>query len=1049
MTDDQHPSLTTSARSGSDPHLPSAAAAQHPPSHHPAPSSPLLPSPQQQHHPPHHHPQIRHSGRAQVRGKIRRVWRPRYLELWGDGSGTSTGGCVATTDAVVRYYELPPDSDPGVEDSLHLHLTPKYMLKVYAARILDVTTLRDMHVGLPQGSYGFVFRGQRLVHLEEKEELPPTTTTTTRTAPAVVVVTPPRQHSQQHRREGNDPDGTSVAEEDEANATVEDLLTARRTNASALSSSTTAVSSLLLNNLQCGGGGPEGGHEPRDFLCAVQTLEEAQMWVVALQWAAEQTHQGGGGMMMAAPAAATATAIPPSLPTEPWWEVEADEWVGAVSASALPDRRTTNDSASLRGLRHRARTASSQEAGELVGPTNPSVSSSRPRAATAPPPEAPPDPSPHSPQQPASAPPAPTKPGKVVVARVVDYRLVRVAISSPPPSSSTGLPVATPTPFARWRTLLVGWHWEVAYEIHALLIQNRHVEQLVLWRTANDVSRLLQALASPAAPSFSDSASASGTSPPSRLIRLCQQLPSHPDRWVENVSIVDSIVRSLVLDATAVNTAAMKEFLGLTAAAAPGTNRTTASAAGEASHCRGIPALWHLHDRRGLASHTTATLPATAEDYVRQWLQERNHRSPSSSVTPRSRSWDVWLYTACQTCVNPRQVLAAVGLSVLVPCAAVRLWQCLPSRVTLRWDALLGSWAAAAYLGRAYERSQASRQSSARGIPVRRTSKRKLGRDTARASGAPEEHPSAPLLGAPDRIGDGRLTLVPDDAGEDEEDANAGVDESEESDGEDLTTDEGYLSEAASEKLLGSPLPEFPANHGLSCWSKPRDDIFHVRGPSYLQDRVKIPSEPGPLSCRGVDVWMSDNPERHIARHPSVLGGRLGEVDTFLVNFLLPFGNFVAYFSIPPLDQFPSKLRSVWTNFLKGDQQYRDARLKLLPVVVDGPWIVKTAVGGGKSPALLGKAIPLQYFFRDPDEDTKGVYEVDVIITASTIAKGILSVVKGHTKSVSIAFAFIIEASEVEDLPETVLCSFQVHSLYLEDCPLLPPCNLDETAHSN
>lgn len=29
----------------------------------------------------HRDPSIRHSGRAHIRGKIRRVWRPRYLEL--------------------------------------------------------------------------------------------------------------------------------------------------------------------------------------------------------------------------------------------------------------------------------------------------------------------------------------------------------------------------------------------------------------------------------------------------------------------------------------------------------------------------------------------------------------------------------------------------------------------------------------------------------------------------------------------------------------------------------------------------------------------------------------------------------------------------------------------------------------------------------------------------------------------------------------------------------------------------------------------------------
>eukprot|EP00540_Astrosyne_radiata_P017975 CAMPEP_0116822790 /NCGR_PEP_ID=MMETSP0418-20121206/466_1 /TAXON_ID=1158023 /ORGANISM="Astrosyne radiata, Strain 13vi08-1A" /LENGTH=343 /DNA_ID=CAMNT_0004450947 /DNA_START=115 /DNA_END=1145 /DNA_ORIENTATION=+ len=270
--------------------------------------------------------------------------------------------------------------------------------------------------------------------------------------------------------------------------------------------------------------------------------------------------------------------------------------------------------------------------------------------------------------------------------------------------------------------------------------------------------------------------------------------------------------------------------------------------------------------------------------------------------------------------------------------------------------------------------------------------------------------------------------------------------EEEEEDGEDGVLDSagtGPIDEGA--KKLSSPLPQYPANGGVSCWSKPNDEIFRVRSITYLQDRVKLPSAPAPFTCRGVDIWLTDNAERHIARHPSVMGGKLHEEDTFLVNFLLPFGNLVAYFGVPPLEQFPPpKLRNVWTKFLEGDQQYRDARLKLLPVVVDGPWIVKAAVGPGTAPALLGKVIPLQYYFQSPSGNRKGTYEVDVIITASTIAKGILSVVKGHTKSLSIAFAFIIEAATAEELPETVLSSFQIHAVDLEDCPPLPESNLDE-----
>jgi hypothetical protein len=234
---------------------------------------------------------------------------------------------------------------------------------------------------------------------------------------------------------------------------------------------------------------------------------------------------------------------------------------------------------------------------------------------------------------------------------------------------------------------------------------------------------------------------------------------------------------------------------------------------------------------------------------------------------------------------------------------------------------------------------------------------------------------------------------------------------------------------------LSSPLPSYPANH--SYWSQPDDSIFRVRGASYLRDRVKQPSKSSPFKCRGVDMWLTDNPERNIARLPYVLGGKLSEEDTFLVNFLLPFGNFVTYFSVDRTN-LSSNVAKVWDKFVHGDQQYRDARLKILPIVLHGPWIVKRAVGPGSSPALLGQAIPLQYYFTQNQKNKKGVYEVDVIITASRIAKGILSVVKGHTKHLTIALGFIIEGTNEEELPESVLASCQIHSLHLERCMKLP-----------
>jgi hypothetical protein len=380
--------------------------------------------------------------------------------------------------------------------------------------------------------------------------------------------------------------------------------------------------------------------------------------------------------------------------------------------------------------------------------------------------------------------------------------------------------------------------------------------------------------------------------------------------------------------------------------------------------------------------------------------------------------------------------VGGLGICAVTVCPLACLWQQMMPIVSVRLDYLIGSWIGAAYIGHCYyngnnisnKNHSDGEGKKKKGGSLVKTRKAQVPSVESKGSKEDGSHDSDIIvLGEGDDVGS---TGSVDDGTEGSDGEEAGLDRDDEDDMNDL--------------LLSSPLPKYPANDGFSCWSQPDATIFRVRGPTYLKDKVKIQSDACPLTCRGVDVWMTDNPQRNIARHPSVLGGKLGDEDTFMVNFLLPFGNFVAYFAVPPLHKFPKKLRNVWTKFLKGDQQYRDARLKLLPVVVEGPWIVKAAVGPGTAPALLGKVIPLQYFFSDPDRTRKGVYEVDVIITASTIAKGILSVVKGHTKALTIGFAFIIEASEQEELPETVLCSFQVHSLHLEDCPLLPDCNLDE-----
>jgi len=830
-------------------------------------------------------PQIRHAGRAHVRGKIRRIWRPRYLELFDNG--------------LVRYYELPAasadisqqqqrDNDWDLVDRI-----PKYALAVFGARILDVTTLRDMHVGLPHGAFGFLFRGQRLLHLE-------------------------RQYNDDDDDDAYETGAASAAaSSSSAPFTVNPL---PHTTPSAMSIAATAMSMQHA----CGGGGagrpePPKQEQQRDFLCAVSSLEEAQMWVVALQWAASyrQRHPSM------------------SIPTEPWWNnsvegvgrtpsglVEEDRSVpvaasasgdfdnhemvmvrdeegvdaggadvgrkgdGAVAAADRIDS-TETDALQTQILRRRHPPSSSDEEGQQqrkpvvkehsVGAETPAVKSETAKDAAT-----------KSEVSKATGGKVgahrrrmhhhrTSLGGKVVVSKVVAYRVVRVS----------------------------GLQFEVAYEIHGMLLRRRVAEQWSMLRTAEDIQNLIGDLTKELGPSLLDRAQLGLIR---RLPRLSQK--PQPTALTQSLSVVDSILRSFVMDAAMVNTNAMKAFLGLSSSQhavspkASSSSWKTVKVSNSSSISQTLRQWWSAHDAVSVLSRTTESLPehVTTDHYVKSWLQARP--PPSAMDTCVVIAWR-----------RPLVVLGAAGVSAIAVVPLADKWQQIVPRVTMRFDTLVLSWIGAAYVGRCYYATidDTLAVSGSEGVGRSHRSKTSLSEPSALPSGSSRNvtH-GATVADAFQRTGSeldhGAVAPAPPKGDEDDLISVADSSADEDSDGEEMTGDEDESE--TQHQLLSSPLPEYPDNGGVSCWSKPEDDIFHVRGVNYFSDRIKIPSEPSPLTCRGVDIWITDNPERNISKHPAVLGGMLGDEDTFLVNFLLPFGNFVAYFSVPPLNKFPRKLRN-------------------------------------------------------------------------------------------------------------------------------------------
>jgi hypothetical protein len=96
-----------------------------------------------------------------------------------------------------------------------------------------------------------------------------------------------------------------------------------------------------------------------------------------------------------------------------------------------------------------------------------------------------------------------------------------------------------------------------------------------------------------------------------------------------------------------------------------------------------------------------------------------------------------------------------------------------------------------------------------------------------------------------------------------------------------------------------SPLPMFPPGAELgskfNCWSQPPPSNFHVRGPKYLKDKVKIESADFVFPCRGIDLFLTDTCPENAGRYVIIEDSTMGKdwyFDHFTESFISLTPNF-------------------------------------------------------------------------------------------------------------------------------------------------------------
>ncbi|XP_050212512.1 protein ENHANCED DISEASE RESISTANCE 2 isoform X4 [Mercurialis annua] len=180
-------------------------------------------------------------------------------------------------------------------------------------------------------------------------------------------------------------------------------------------------------------------------------------------------------------------------------------------------------------------------------------------------------------------------------------------------------------------------------------------------------------------------------------------------------------------------------------------------------------------------------------------------------------------------------------------------------------------------------------------------------------------------------------------------------------------------------------------------WACPPGDIFKVRGPDYLTTKVKIQAGDYVLKPIGFD-WIKGSAKiAEVLKNPN---SRVRKVID---------------------DEFQTE-GSLIDQFLKGDDVFRNSRLKLIANIVKGPWIVRKAVGE-QAVCIIGRALTCKYCV------TENFFEVDVDIGSSVVASAIVHLAFGYITMLTVDIAFLIEGQTESELPEKLLGAFRFSDL--------------------
>ena len=220
-----------------------------------------------------------------------------------------------------------------------------------------------------------------------------------------------------------------------------------------------------------------------------------------------------------------------------------------------------------------------------------------------------------------------------------------------------------------------------------------------------------------------------------------------------------------------------------------------------------------------------------------------------------------------------------------------------------------------------------------------------------------------------------------------------------------------------------------------NTWTPLDACLLNVRGPNYLEDKIKVPSQKSMFEMLCFDLFYTDHPISCVSSNKHCKAYWLLRDDpdlfTFTVNWRLhPMQATVTYGIRKSKCEWinkPCAEKTLLERFLESPFEHKSNTIKVIPKVVEGPWLVRKAVG--QTPAILGKKLKVDYH-----EDPGRYFEAEYDVLSTTAAKSMIGLLVGAAKRLVIDVGILLEGKEVDELPERILGGFRVYFPDLAAC---------------